>query len=426
MMPHKLILIPILLVCFGLAPLAQAVNPPPDGGYPGFNTAEGQNALAPAVPGVWNTAIGGFTLANDQPGANGNTAVGLNALRYNTTGTFNTAVGLNATLYNQTGRENIAIGAYALNLNTTATRNTGVGFQTLLANNADDNTAVGWKALFNNTGDRNCAFGAQALFKNTTSGDGSNAFGFQALYHQTTGLFNNGFGWHALFSNQTGSNNTAIGDVAGSGITGSGNVCIGASVFGQAGVNDSTYIRNVFDTSQPHIVGVNDLVTVRSDGRLGFTLAVAPSSQRYKQDIKSMDQSSEVLFRLKPVTFRYNKDLDPTEGQHWGLVAEDVEKVNPDLVVRNREGQIESVRYDEVNAMLLNEFLKEHRKVEAQQATIAEQQASVAELKSTVAQQQKGMEILTAQLKEQAAQIQKVSAQLEASKPAPRTVLNNQ
>ena len=397
------LLITLTLLCFALLPQVQAVNPPPDGGYPGYNTAEGQKALAPAIPGVWNTAIGGFTLANSVPGGLGNTAVGLNALRHNTTGAFNTAVGLNATLYNQTGSENIAIGAEALYLNTTATRNTGVGIQTLFANNADDNTAVGWAALFNNTGNRNCAFGTQALFRNTTSGNGSNAFGFQALYHQTTGLYNNGFGWLALFSNQTGSSNTAIGDEAGSDITGSGNVCIGASVFGQAGVNDSTYIRNVFDTSQPHIVGVNDLVTVRGDGRLGYTLAVAPSSQRYKQDIKSMDQSSEVLFRFKPVTFRYNKDLDPTEGQHWGLVAEDVEKVNPDLVVRNREGQIESVRYDAVNAMLLNEFLKEHRKNEEQEATIA--------------RQQKQIDALTAGL-------QKVSAQLEASKPASQVVSN--
>ena len=137
-----------------------------------------------------------------------------------------------------------------------------------------------------------------------------------------------------------------------------------------------------------------------------------------------MDKASEAILALKPVTFRYKHELDPDGIPQFGLVAEEVEKVNPDLVARDAEGKVFTVRYDEVNAMLLNEFLKEHKKVEAQQATITEQQASIAELKSTVAQQQKGMEVLTAQLKEQAAQIQKVSAQLELSKPAPQVVNN--
>jgi len=125
-----------------------------------------------------------------------------------------------------------------------------------------------------------------------------------------------------------------------------------------------------------------------------------------------MDTASEALFSLKPVTFRYKKEIDFAGTSQFGLVAEEVEKVNPALVVRDKDGKPYSVRYEQVNAMLLNEFLKEHRKNEEQQATIA--------------QLRSGMEALTATVKEQAAQIQKVSVQLEASKPLPQTVLNNQ
>jgi len=130
-----------------------------------------------------------------------------------------------------------------------------------------------------------------------------------------------------------------------------------------------------------------------------------------------MDKASEALLALEPVTFRYKKEIDPTGTSQFGLLAEEVEKVNPDLVVRDNEGKPYSVRYDQVNAMLLNEFLKEHKKVEEQQATIAE-------LKSTVVQQQKGLEAFTAQLKEQAAQLQRVSNQIEVSRLAPQVAAN--
>ena len=157
-----------------------------------------------------------------------------------------------------------------------------------------------------------------------------------------------------------------------------------------------------------------DTVTVNlTTGLLGH----ATSSRRYKEDIKRMDKASQALFALKPVTFRYKKDIDQSQSLDYGLIAEDVAQVDPNLAIRNRNGQIESVRYSAVNAMLLNEFFKEHKKVE-------EQQSSIAELKSTVAEQQKGMEVFTTQLREQAAEIQNVSAQLEASKPAPQVVNN--
>jgi uncharacterized coiled-coil protein SlyX len=139
-------------------------------------------------------------------------------------------------------------------------------------------------------------------------------------------------------------------------------------------------------------------------------LGTLTSSKRFKENIEPMDKASDALFALKPVTFRYKKEIDPAGKSQLGLVAEEVEKVNPDLVVHDKEGKPYSVRYDQVNAMLLNEFLKEHREL--------------GELKSTVAEQRKGMEAMAAQLKEQAAQIQKVSNQLEASKPAPQVVNN--
>jgi hypothetical protein len=179
-------------------------------------------------------------------------------------------------------------------------------------------------------------------------------------------------------------------------------------------VSHSCYIGNIFNQPSPSGLAV----FVNSDGKLGTIM----SSRRFKEDIKPMDKASEAILALQPVTFRYKRDFDPTGTAQFGLVAEDVAKVNPDLVVRDKQGKSYSVRYDQVNAMLLNEFLKERKKVEYQQETIAQlksdatrQEAARIELKSTVAQHQKAMETLAAQLKEQAAQIQRVSAQLAAA-----------
>jgi hypothetical protein len=215
---------------------------------------------------------------------------------------------------------------------------------------------------------------------------------------------NAAFGGHTLVNNISGGGNTALGAGAGLNITGNGNVCIGLDVFGEAGVDDRTYIRNVNTLTQNFSAGVNNYVTVRlSDGRLGNTAVV--SSQRYKQDIKPLAATSHALYALKPVSFRLKKEFDPTQALGFGLIAEEVEKVDPALVYRNAKGQVESVRYEMVNAMLLNEFLKEHKKVEDLEGAVVS---------------------LAATVKEQAAQIQKVSAQLEASKPAPQVVLNDQ
>ena len=182
-------------------------------------------------------------------------------------------------------------------------------------------------------------------------------------------------------------------------------------VAGVAGEGNTTRIRNIGSTP---IVGGNTVVVAGTggigDGKLGY----ASSSRRYKQEIKPMEDASESLFALKPVTFRA-KDAtdDATRAKHYGLIAEEVATVNPDLVVFNPEGQPETLRFDSINAMLLNEFLKEHGKVEEQSCEIVEQRPTITELKKEIA-------TVVAQLREQAAQIQKVSAQLEASKPAPQ------
>jgi hypothetical protein len=205
----------------------------------------------------------------------------------------------------------------------------------------------------------------------------------------------------------------------------SGVVCVGPVV--GADVSNRTYIANITNNFQPanQVASGNRLVTINlASNLLGFTTVVPDafgfdvfSSRRYKDEIKPLDKGSEVIYALKPVSFRYKAEHDPTRALQAGLIAEEVQKVDPDLVVRDEEGKPERVRLASITGMLLNEFLKEHKKVEAQQA-------SIAELKSTVALQQKEMQVLTAQLKEQAAQIQRVSAQIELNKPAPTTAAN--
>jgi uncharacterized coiled-coil protein SlyX len=436
-----------------LCPIAQAVTPPPDGGYPGLNTAEGQNALFSRTNGVWNTALGALTLYSDTTGS-GNTAVGINGLHNNITGAYNTAAGLNtlyfnngdantgagsensafgasalfhnttgsvncafgtnALFYNSTGNSNCAFGSDALYLNTSGLYNTAIGRSALFSNNASDNTAVGEAALNSNgEGIDNTATGAFAL-SNNTSGNFNTAMGFDALGDNGTGGANTAVGAEALIDT-TGGANTALGFGAGANVTtGSFNVYIGTNVGGVANEVGHTYISNINSTVQPAVNGA-DWVTIRlSDGLLGHT----SSSRRYKEDIKSMDNASDALYRLKPVTYRYKREIDPSQNLDYGLVAEDVAKVDPKLAIRDRNGQVEGVRYSAIYNMLLNEFLKEHKKIDTQQATITE-------LQSTVVQQQKGMELLTAQLKEQAAQIQKVSAKVEFQRSPTNVVLNN-
>ena len=289
------LLIPFVLACFALSPTAQAVDPPPDGGYPSQNTAEGEHAL------FSNTT--GFN----------NTATGIQALQNNTTGNNNTAIGFVALLSNTTGSDNIALG-------------------------------------------------------------------FQAGQNLTTG-----------------SNNIDIGNL---GVAGdSKRIRIGT-----AGTQTKTFIAGISGATVAGGVGV----IVGSNGQLGTVV----SSNRFKDAIKPMDKASEAILALRPVTFYYKKELDPDGIPQFGLVAEQVEKVNPDLVARDEEGKPYTVRYEAVNAMLLNEFLKEHRTVQELKSAAAKQEA-------IIAHQQKQIEALTAGL-------QKVSAQVEMSRVAPQVVVNNQ
>jgi hypothetical protein len=441
------------LLCAAAAPKAFGVVPAPDGGYPGFNTAEGQNALKSLSSGQANTAVGWFSLFSNAEGnfntatgvgalllntADNNTAFGAAALLFNTTGEDNTAIGVATLLNNTTGFQNTAVGGTALNNNITGARNSALGYGALRSNEDSDNVAIGWLALANNTaGNSNTATGVQALTSNNigggntangfqallsnTIGSGNTANGGQALFNNTDGDRNTAIGEQALVFNTTGSENTAIGPFALTNITtGSSNIALGFSAgvnltgddnidignegvaaesgtirIGTAGTHTATFIAGI--TGVP-VTGT----TVVADG--SGQLGVAPSSQRFKDKIKPMDEASEAILALKPVTFRYKHELDPKSIPQFGLVAEEVAKVNPDLVVRDENGEIYTVRYEAVNAMLLNEFLKEHRKVETLEAAL---------------------DVVNERLNQQDARIQKVSAQVEISKTAPRVVRNN-
>jgi hypothetical protein len=407
-MKNRNIILTTILLALGSLALpqwTQAVSPAPDGGYPGGNTAEGYLALGSLTTGVYNTGIGVYSLLSitDQSLC---TAVGAGALFSNTGGT-NTATGAGALLSNTTGTNNTANGTFALFSSTAGNDNTAIGDRALVvADNADGNTAVGSFALgVNTSGSLNTVIGAAALITNTT-GSSNTAVGLNSLF-SNNGDNNTAVGRGALGGNTSGNNNVALGFGAGSGVTTASNViCIGTNVAGND-VNDSCYIGNIFgDTSSG-----GTAVFVNTNGRLG----TATSSRRFKDEIKPMNKASEMLFALKPVTFRYKKEIDSQGIPQFGLVAEDVEAVNPDLVVRDKEGKVNTVRYEAVNAMLLNEFLKEHRKVQEQGATIAELKK---DFRATVAQ-------LTARLEEQAAQIQRVSAHLEMKKPAPQMAANH-
>jgi hypothetical protein len=407
---------------FPLSPPARAVSPPPDGGYPGGNTAEGDNALFNLTSGTFNTAIGIEALFKNQGGI-WNTATGSGALHENTSGQKNTAYGVNALFNNTTGTNNTSNGVEALRINTTGSYNTAVGMNALYSNTTgSDNTATGWGALERNTiGYFNVAAGYQALDHNM-SGVGNAANGTFALITNRTGHYNTANGSYALYSNTSGGENTAIGDSALYYTTGSHNIGLGESAgalltfgdynidignegvagegrkirIGTVGTQTATFIAGIRGATVAGGIGV----IVGNNGQLGTVV----SSARFKEAIKPMDKVSEAILALEPVTFRYKHELDPDGIPQFGLIAEQVEKVNPDLVARDADGKVNTVRYEAVNAMLLNEFLKAHRRIE---------------------EQDKRIDQLTAQLNEQASLIQKVSAQLEVSKPAPQTVLNN-
>ncbi len=352
------VLIALTLGCFGVSPTARAVVPPPDGGYPNFNTAEGEDALFSLTTGANNTAVGFHALFSNVKGDN-NTAVGSSALQNNTKGLANTAIGALAMQTNTTGNANAAFGMFTLFNNSTGFRNTAIGVESLKKVNGSDNTGLGYEAGMNI---------------------------------------------------DTGSFTICIGNPGVSGDTNTIRI-------GTTGVQTATFIAGISGVTVPSGVGV----IVDNNGKLGTIV----SSARYKEGIKPMDKASEAILSLQPVTFRYKQQLDPDGIPQFGLVAEDVEKVNPNLVARDDQGKPYTVRYEAVNAMLLNEFLKEHRKVEQQQATITQLKSAVAKQESAIVQQGKNMEVMVAGLKAQAAQIQKVSEQLATSQSAAKILVGN-
>ena len=385
----------IALVSLAIVPALHAVTPPPDGGYPNQNTAVGDDALFSLTTGDSNTAIGLDALYFTTTGYS-NTAVGVRALQSNTRGGGNTSVGVVSLFHNTSGMDNTAVGYGALSENTTGSDNTAVGRFTLNSNTTGlFNVALGSIAMLDNkNGSRNIAVGNDALLVNN-SGNNNVALGDSAL------------------NNSEGSNNVAIGSGAGIGLrSGNNNVEIanpgvpgdsGVIRLGTEGTQTSIYVAGIM--TSPSAEGVP--VRINSNGQLG----VRTSSARFKEHIRPMAKESEAILALKPVSFRYRKAVDSQGKAQFGLVAEEVEKVDPDLVAHDGQGRPFTVRYDEVNAMLLNEFLKEHRKVEEQGSEIAELKAMVSELK--------------ADLQEQGVQVRQVNAQLQAKgNPAPRLVSN--
>jgi len=410
------------LACFALSPQARAVCQ--EGCLTNNNTALGDDVLLNNT-GSFNTAIGASALISNTTG-NLNTALGEEALVSNTTGTENVAIGDSSMFKNTQGTRNTATGHNALSNYTSGSFNTAFGYQALLGGDngigtGSNNTAVGYWALIGNQGgSNNTATGYQALLglpDDVSDCSNNTADGANALLNNTTGSNNTATGFQALLDNSTGSFNIALGDGAGSSLTtGNNNIDVGNN--GAAGESRTIRIGTVGTQRKTFIAGISGTtvaggvgVIVGSNGQLGTVV----SSGRFKEDIKPMDKASEAILSLKPVRFRYKRDIDPDNIPQFGLVAEEVQKINPDLVVRDDQGKPYTVRYDAVNAMLLNEFLKEHRKGQAQDRKLEEQG-------SMIAQQQKQIEMLTTMVKKQATQIQKVSAQLEIMKPTPQTV----
>jgi hypothetical protein len=367
------VLIALTLGCFGLSPQARAVDPPPDGGYPIQNTAEGEDALFSLTTGQDNTALGFQALYNGTA-ANGNTAVGSQALLGNTVGTRNVAVGAGTLDSLTSGEMNTAVGNVSLEQGVSVNFNTALGRHALGRTQGDQNTGLGFFAGWN------------------LSEDGTNN-----VYIGNAGPVPIG----------TESNTIRLGTQTATIVT------VGNPPFERHRMpaHTATFIAGIFGNTSSD----GTPVYINSDGKLGTNT----SSKRFKEDIELMDKASEAILALKPVTFRYKHELDPKGIPQFGLVAEDVEKVNPDLVARDADGKPYTVRYEAVNAMLLNEFLKEHRTVQELKSIATKQEANAAKQEATIARQQKQIEALTSGL-------QKVSAQLEASKPAPQTVLNNQ
>jgi hypothetical protein len=383
------------VACFALLPEARSVIPPPGGSYPNDTTAEGSLALNILTTGFGNTALGWRSLFSDSIG-NYNTGVGWGTLLL-TNADYNTAVGAAALLLNTSGTQNTAIGTDALVYNANGNYNNAVGMSALRNNiGGFANNAFGAYALEGNVhANSNTAIGDAALFDNDSSGHG--------IANGNTAV-----GAEALTNNVDGANNIALGINAGSLATGSNNIYIGDTgtlnesnviAIGALTATGTPYtacflggVTNAFGGSNFELVVIDSLT-----GQLGVT----PSSAHYKKDIASMDKASEAIFSLKPVIFHYKNDN--TNTAQFGLIAEEVAKVNRALVTFDKDGKPHSVQYIKIDAMLLNEFLKEHRTVQAQQKQIAglkaelkEQKALIEKVSDTVKLNRRGRQVAAA------------------------------
>ena len=383
------------------------VSAPAHGQFPcniaiGFQTLQkstgcGNVGIGPATTldsnttGYSNTGVGDGALHLNVNGFL-NTALGSNALSDNVSGSNNTAVGFQALFSNSTGWDNVATGYYALAGNTSGNFNTAAGYFALAGNTGGVyNTASGTEALKNNAeGSSNTADGSRALHENT-SGNYNTAIGISAMYYNDSASNNTAIGQNALGTNRGGSNNVAVGSNAGYQVRG-GNYNIeigndgtandaGTIRIGTSSQQGTTYIAGIVNS---HLNG--SAVYVAANGQLG----VLPSSERYKTDVASMGSGSERIRDLRPVTYHLKTDR---KGQtQYGLIAEEVAKVYPELVIRGQKGEIEGVRYEELTPMLLNELQLQQGRLADQQSRLAEQQAELQDMRSQVTELRRAMQ----------------------------------
>jgi trimeric autotransporter adhesin len=381
------------------------------------NTAVGASALIANTTGMHNSALGASALSANTTGT-GNSAFGYLALSANTTGVQNEAFGSGTLSANTTGIQNAAFGLAALAANTTGASNSAFGYGALTANTTGiQNEAFGIDALIaNTTGNGNAAFGGGALAKNTTGGSstktgGNSAFGNFALFTNTTAGGNSAFGYSALTVNTTGNNNVAFGAAALAKLTsGGGNIAVGTGAGGNlsAAESNNIYVGNSGIAGESNVIRIGFIGTQKSAFIAGISgqtsangvavlvngagqLGTTTSSRRFKHQIVDMGAESDVLMKLRPVAFYYKPELDETQTRQYGLVAEEVAEVAPQLVVFDKDGAPQTVRYHFVNAMLMNEVQKQRQLVEEQQKTNEEQN-------STIARQQEEIQDLVARM----------------------------
>ena len=339
-----------------------------------FHTAQAQTANTAYGTGVLPSNTGSY-----------NSGFGYQALYTNTSGSGNTAVGYGALYYNSTGDTNAAFGYLSMTENTTGYANTGLGYAALANNTSGtNNVGVGFNAL-----------------GGVTSGAVNLAVGVNSLASVSTDYGNIGLGHRCLTNLSSGSYNIGIGYTTGTTLTtGSSNIYI-ANNLGSATENGTIRIGDPSNQTATYVAGISGstaasgvAVYVNSSGKLG-TLT---SSRRYKRDIADMAANSEAVLSLRPVAFRYKEEVDSTATPQFGLIAEEVEKVDPRLVAYNDKGEINTVRYEAVNSMMLNEFLKEHKRVQAQQEKIDGQDKKIGEMEQRMAEMSRLIERLSAKV----------------------------